>query len=296
VAIESAVILVGEQTSDTLRRFSKILDERKVPYQRAEGILDAVHKAEAWLATENVRLAEKSKEPLSSLTTIDFVGHATQGKFFFGGQKDGTLSACPDSYGRLERLRNLIKAPENVGHTKWGLRLIGCDVSNDGFIGNKFVADNGTVLQFAISWFLQIPVWAPSGPIFGTDFENPDNRVRFDLLEEVSAAASPKVPARLTEAQFNDKLVKAFRRREVPSELQIVYESADYPEFYEYDFQKPMDARELIAEVSPDDAMEIPFIEQRKFSKAYRIFGGRMLLVELLNGERLAYFKKPAAP
>src|SRR5262245_31105991 len=104
--IESAVILVGHEDSPSVAEFAAVFRRREVPFERAVGISDAVEKVVDWIAGENRRRAARGGAPIASVTTVDFVGHATQGKFFFGGE-DGALTSCPDSYGRLDPLREL---------------------------------------------------------------------------------------------------------------------------------------------------------------------------------------------
>src|SRR5687767_8435440 len=127
-----AVILVGDGDDPNLQGIAHIMKRREVPFLNAVGIVEAVDRVADWIAYANQCEPSTASIPV---TTVDFVGHAAQGRFFFGKDPKHVLSSCPDSYCRLEKLRKLVHAPSDTGiGSRWGLRLIGCDVANDEFV------------------------------------------------------------------------------------------------------------------------------------------------------------------
>lgn len=285
MAIDSVVVLVGSK-NDNLDNIGGILSGN-IPFERATSIEEAVRKVIVQIHRRNARHA-----PI-----VDIVGHAVEGQFIFG-TKD-VLSSCSNSYYALEPLRPLIRPLDpNDKDEKWGLRLIGCDLSSTDR-GHPYGRDNGTVLQFALAWFLQVPVWASSTAIFANDFRNADYRVPFGRLHEVSTGNSPKIPLR----QTNEELVAALRaifdaakkppQVAAPSGLQ---HEADFPDFYEFDLTNPVDASELFAEIPEKNRIQIPKYARAALGKAYKIFGGQMLLAVPSDGPRVAYFRARSAP
>lgn len=184
--IDSAIIILGSSREEPFRTLSEKFSAARVHCEYASSIAGAVEATRRWLNQAN----------RTRTSTVDLVGCSRPGAFLFG---DEALTTAPDSYSHLQPLADLIAPPENPDEP-WGLRLIGLDLASD----YPYLNGNGTVLQFALSLLLRIPVWAPRSAIFLQDFATPSGRVSFNKLEVVSAP-SPR-------PSVGDLLRSIFRR------------------------------------------------------------------------------------
>lgn len=279
MAIRSALVLVGDQDDGSLRTLAEILDKSAVPYKKACGITAAVAAADEWIQDQGADQA----------TTIDFIGHAERGKFYFGNGQ--ILSSCPDSYALLGSLRDLIAEPKKPGTgAKWGLRLLGCDVSNDDYSRDNFAMYNGTVLQFALSWFLQMPVWAPRGALLGRHFENKDRRVQYRDLVGVSLGAALNVPKRPKPGNYGTQVSRSFDRSVEGPEI-IPGDSILGESLGRFDFDEPRDASDLLVDITKVPRIEIPKALKKDLKDARLLFGQSILLVTTKTGQKIAYPK-----